>query len=150
MNRTLYVVKPIQTGVSESGVRLVDYEITPHEVDVAHIQCGVPDFEILRPLIGLGTGDVIERVTILFDGKAAQMFIDESGLLRDPPLLANPLATCLYQNAMHQRLYNREIVPSCMDLLENKARPGLSMGLLRQGLVVVGPVAVWLNAPRTE
>lgn len=67
-----------------------------HQVDLPQD----PGFEalnaIIKPIIGLNRH--YEHVAVLFEGKRADMFVDEEGLLIGLP--RNPGATAIYRNNM--------------------------------------------------
>lgn len=61
-----------------------------------------PGYDELRALIlpHLGGGD-LERVAVLYDGRACDMFVDDRGLIKDLP--RNEAATEIYWEASRRR-----------------------------------------------
>lgn len=61
---------------------------------------GAPSFDFMRPRIKC---DVIEHVSVRYQGKEAHLFCDEESLLKDDGLVPNDRATALTANAQLDR-----------------------------------------------
>ena len=57
-----------------------------------------PSYQQLRDLITpLLDGGDLEHVSVLFEGRRADMFVDELGHVKNPPLRMNKAATAIYR-----------------------------------------------------
>lgn len=65
-------------------------------------QAGPPSVDQMHQWLEIEPG-YLEHVAVLYEGKRAQMWVDESGRLRNPPRSFNAQATDIYLNASRAR-----------------------------------------------
>lgn len=127
--RTYHIISP------NGEVKTAEYE------DVLEFGC-IP-FAQMREMLGFPEGTLLEHVNVLWRGKRAHMFVDEEGLLRNPPLPFNQAATRVYWNATMQREGRTEMIydsffenPNYLGRLEDPCD--------REDLApIVGPALLW-------
>jgi hypothetical protein len=99
-------------------------------------------FADLRKMLGMEGHDLIEHVSVLWQGKPHHMFVDEEGRLRGKPL--NPIATRIYWNATLQRRGKADLIFD--DLTANFLLKPAQLRTLPVELAdayIVGPAILW-------
>lgn len=122
--RTYHIISP------NGEVKTAEYE------DVLEFSC-IPFAQMLE-MLGFSEGTPLEHVNVLWRGKRAHMFVDEEGLLRNPPLRINAKATRVYWNATWsdqagKKYYDLSAPPGNIDELSFRL----------QLPPIVGPALLW-------
>lgn len=109
------------------------------------LEHGWPSFKDIRSRLMFEPNALLEHVSVLWKGRPAHMFVDEMGLITQPPRQVNPRASRIYWNATLNRfkytalLYNDLTldykVPRSYSLLLNELELADSP--------IVGPAFLW-------